>query len=306
MAGMTVGYQIADNEPAQPGFLYAYRLAGNMVQPYWSACDNAFLVPDGNTQAFSLNPWWCDSTVEVLVVPGPSPDCTPGFHRTPDGLGPQYLLSVVGDQYGPGYNDRINIAQTSSGGVQATLNWETASFEVGTIGSIQVDTQGGKNWVNVASVPFGVALHINGGLGSHDNVTIGSKGSLAGIAGFVDVRNDNGKTALFIDASNDPYTSSLHITDRGVGFGARRPAVSYQAGFLKGGTLSGVTSGVTSLTIRASHMGSAVLVDSVPWLTTITVYGTPWDIVDGPAAAGVHFYLDWYFYFVPPRRAVKI
>ena len=302
LSGRTVGYQIADNEPAQPGFLYAYRLAGNLVQPYWSACDNAFIVPDGNTQAFNLNPWWCDSTVEGLIDPGPSSACTPGFHHAPDGRGPQYLLSVVGDQYGTGYNDRINIAQTSSGGVQATLNWETASFDNGTIGAIHVDTQGGKNWVNVASVPWGVALHISGGLGSNDAVTIGSKGSLAGLGGFVDVRNDSGTTALFIDASNDPYTASLHITDNGVSFGTRGPGVAYQGASYKGGILHGVR----SLTIRGSHAGSAVLVDSVPLWTTITVYGTPWDIVDGPAAAGVHFYLDWYFYYVPPHRAGMI
>jgi hypothetical protein len=300
---------IADNEPAHPDFRYAYRLDGNMVQPYWSASDNAFIVPDGNTQNFSLNPWWCDPTlpyaIDVIDL-GPPTDCTPGFHRTPDGRGPQYQLSVTGDQYGPGYNDRIDIAQTASGGVQVTLNGETACFDAGTIGPIYVDTGEGSNWVNVTGVPWGVALHINGGSGSNDAVTIGgwgSSGSLAGLAGFVDVRNDGGKTALFIDASNDPYTSSLRITDSAVGFGTRGPGVDYQAAFfrLEGDPYAGFEfglHGVTSLTIRGSHNGSAVWVESVPLFTTITVYGTPWDIADGPAAGRVHFYLDWYFYYL--------
>jgi hypothetical protein len=48
--------QIGDNEPA--GLRYGYRLGGDLVQPYWSRADNAYIVPDGNRQKFVLNPIW--------------------------------------------------------------------------------------------------------------------------------------------------------------------------------------------------------------------------------------------------------
>src|SRR5262249_54697397 len=44
--------QIGDFEPER----YGYRLNGNLVQPYWSAQDLAFIVPDGNSQKFYLTP----------------------------------------------------------------------------------------------------------------------------------------------------------------------------------------------------------------------------------------------------------
>src|SRR5262249_27081337 len=51
--------QIGDYEPEPTGQShYAYRLNGYQVQPYWSAQDGAFNVPDGNAQTFSLTPQW--------------------------------------------------------------------------------------------------------------------------------------------------------------------------------------------------------------------------------------------------------
>jgi hypothetical protein len=62
------GNQIGDNEPApdkQPH--YGYRLNGYLVQPYWSAADRAFVVPDGNAQKFTLDPLWSSSQADSFL-----------------------------------------------------------------------------------------------------------------------------------------------------------------------------------------------------------------------------------------------
>ncbi len=51
--------QIGDFEPESSGSRYGYRLNGSggvLVQPYWSAQDNAFIVPDGTAQTLTLFP----------------------------------------------------------------------------------------------------------------------------------------------------------------------------------------------------------------------------------------------------------
>jgi hypothetical protein len=300
-ASLINGKQIGDNEPEQAGAIhYSYRLNGNWVQPYWSADDNAFIVPDGNVQKFYLSPIWSGNTFTG-----------------------RYDLNVNGDQLGTGYNDVITIAQTDPGdpagspmgSVRVTLNGETATFDSGvgsagvggsgksTISSIYVDTGQGRNSVNIAGLPSDVALHVKGGLNSNDVVTVGSTGSLFGIAGTVSVSNDSGKTSLVIDESNSPYTQNFRITSNCVteetstGLKAG-PDIYYQPGFLSGGSLEGVT----ALTIRGTRKGNSFWVDTVAPLTSTTLIGTPWDVLAGPAAGSVHFYVDGYFYYVPKDR----
>ena len=293
-ASLVNGNQIGDNEPELPGGpRYGYRLNGNWVQPYWSALDNAFIVPDGTSQKFNLYPIWSGSTFTG-----------------------RYQLDINGDQYGTGYNDRITITQTDIddpsgsplGSVRVTLNGETATFDRGgsglgsksAISSIYVDTGQGRNSVNVAGLPYDVVLNIKGGLNSNDTVTVGSTGSLFGIAGTVNVSNDSGRTSLVIDDSNDSFTQNFRMTSSGVteetttGLAAG-PTVNYQPGSLSGGSLDGVT----ALTIRGSRKGNSFWVDSVAALTTTTLIGTPWDMVAGPAAGSVRFFLDGSFYYVP-------
>jgi hypothetical protein len=54
-------WQICDNEPSanmgSPND-YSYMLNGDLVQPYWSRRDGAFLVPDGNNTTLRLMPIW--------------------------------------------------------------------------------------------------------------------------------------------------------------------------------------------------------------------------------------------------------
>ena len=58
-ASATGDDQIGDNEPNAAGQPhYGYRLNGVEVQPYWSEQDQAYIVPDGRSQNFVLDPIW--------------------------------------------------------------------------------------------------------------------------------------------------------------------------------------------------------------------------------------------------------
>ena len=62
-ASLRNGTQIGDNEPEDGNTHYGYRLGGDLVQPYWSVRDGAYIVPDGNVQKFYLYPIWNDATL---------------------------------------------------------------------------------------------------------------------------------------------------------------------------------------------------------------------------------------------------
>ena len=120
------GDQIADGEP-ESGRGYGYRLNGVLVQAYWSEQDQAFIVPDGNRQVFTLD----------AITAGPSGH-------------PSYSLSVRGDQLGTAYDDRVLIDSGASGGVRVALNGEVVQFDAGVIFSIMVNTGRGLDRVRVA------------------------------------------------------------------------------------------------------------------------------------------------------------
>lgn len=55
--------EIGDFEPG--GYTYVLRLSnGAVVQPYWSNRDQAFIIPDGNAQTFSLTPHWANGAFQ--------------------------------------------------------------------------------------------------------------------------------------------------------------------------------------------------------------------------------------------------
>jgi hypothetical protein len=217
------GSQIADNEPEQ-GNGYTYRLGnGGLVQAYWSQSDKAFVVPDGNTQTFTLQPIWSSNKFTG-----------------------QYNLGVKGDQRGSSYNDQITISSIFGGGF-VNLNGEKASFDAGKIKSINVNTLGGSNTVNVLAVSPGVAVNIDSWGQSNDTVTVGSNGSLAYIAGTVNVANSSGKTQLVVDDHNDTKGRTFGITNNQVWstatlFGASSPINYTGASTNSNGALVGVTS----------------------------------------------------------------
>jgi hypothetical protein len=143
--------QIADGEPelqhAADGHIvghvpYGYRLDGNLVQAYWSQDDGAFVVPDHpapgqKSQNFVLDPIWSGNTFTG-----------------------QYKLRVDGDQLGASFPDQVTIDQPAAG-LRVTLNGEAVTFEPGNVTSIDIDTQGGTNQVNVVSSPAGVPVTVN-------------------------------------------------------------------------------------------------------------------------------------------------
>lgn len=177
---------------------FSYRLNGIQVQSYWSARDHAPIVSDGNVQNFKL-------------ING--------------------VLSVTGDQLGNNFNDNILIDKTAQGGVLVSMNGETVQFDPGKVNTINVQTLGGTNTVNVASTLLGVTVNINGGINSKDTVTIGSSGSLANIAGPVNVSNSSGQTSLVVDDSADTTARSATISNSAV-TGLSVGAIHYTGAYL--------------------------------------------------------------------------
>jgi hypothetical protein len=257
---MVNGSQIGDNEPEQANQIhYGYRLSGNLVQPYWSAQDSAFIVPDGNSQKFYLTPKWNNTT----------------FTGT-------YNLGIQGDQLGVNYADNILIGGGSSN-VSVSQNNEAAAFDPGVINNVNVNTGGGANFVRVSSVPWGVTVNIDSYGASNDTVVVGSAtDSLAGILGTVNVSNTSGQTTLVVDDLNDG-ARNVTITNNSVAF-AGLTTVNYNGGHLwNNNTLHGVT----TLQVNDGYGMNTVNVLSVPSLTSVILDADTKDWIVGPAAGKV-------------------
>jgi hypothetical protein len=153
--------EIADNDADQ----YTYRFDSvHLVQSWFSQADDAFIVPiTGQVQNF-------------VVSNG--------------------VLTVSGDQRA-NKNDSISIGTSSSGpslgGVQVTLNGETATFEPGKISSVVVNTGTGNDTVTIGSTPMYVPITVNLGNGT-DTVNVGDGLNRLVQHGAVTV-NDGGGTA---------------------------------------------------------------------------------------------------------------
>jgi hypothetical protein len=252
------GNQISDGEADGK---YVYRLGGVQVQAYWSDSDKAFIVPDGNAQRFYVDPVWNRDN---------------SFTRTFD-------LSVKGDQlfnpfFFPTFNDVIGVTATATGSTGVTLNGESANFDAMTIRTINIDTGAGTNTVIVGSVAAGVTLNVDSSAGGGDTVVVGAWGSLAGIAGTVNISNWSGQTNLVIDASNDG-AQSITVNDHSVAVNGLA-TINYQAGFTG---LDGNTHGVTGLTIWDGLGANQIEVDSVAALTAVTIQGDTQDVLTGDA-----------------------
>jgi hypothetical protein len=260
------GNQIGDYEPAAAYQVhYAYRLngpGGVLVQPYWSAKDNAFIVPDGQTDNFYLNPIWTSSNT---------------FTGT-------YSLSVQGDQLGNHYYAPIsdNIVIDHAFGAQgedvkATLNGQSATFDAGTIKTVSVNPGGGFNTVRIAAVPSNVAVNVNGGRQSSDTVIVGNTGhSLVNILGAVSVTNATGQTDLQIDDAQggkeniDFLSNAVNINGALITFGgaSRSP--------------NGSLTGVTRLEVIDGFAANKITVSSLPPLTAVTLYADFLDQIFDP------------------------
>ncbi len=191
--------EIADFEP--DGGKYTYRLGnGTLVQAYWSQKDQAFVVPDGTTQTFTLTPHW-------LIYPGTrfTPPRTV-FTYTFD-------LTVNGDQFA-GKDDRFTVETIASGpqagGVRVTLNGEAVALEPNQLRNLVLNTGAGNDAVDVESLPAGVTLTVNLGAG-HDSVTLGQvAGQLDGLAGAVNINGGGADSTLTVnDAGTADFRTAL-------------------------------------------------------------------------------------------------
>ncbi len=146
--------EIGDFEPG--GFNYSYRLNGvTAVQPYWNGlpgAQGAFVVPDGNAQAFTLSPNW-----------DTQPDAKGYlyFHHN-------YVLTVRGDQLAD-KNDVLTLDTTAAGGLRLTLNGEVVTFDPGQITNLILDTGAGADVVNVNGLPKDL-LSVSLSAGAGDDV----------------------------------------------------------------------------------------------------------------------------------------
>jgi len=263
---LNLGNQIADNEPELGSTHYGYRLNGALVQPYWSNRDQAFIVPDGNSQNFYLYPIWNDSTATFTGT---------------------FNLSVIGDQLGVNYADNIQIGGTANASV--TMNNQSAIFESGTINAINVNTAGGTNSVKVSGLPASVTLNLDSsGFNGFDQVLIGNNGSLAGIQGSVNVANHSGQSSVTIDDTKDG-ARNITLTDHSVAYSGLT-TINYTAGYL----VNGYEHGVSTLVLNAGS-GSQIDVLSVGPLTDTEIY-LYWNLLNkvyGPAASQVHVHIYW-------------
>jgi hypothetical protein len=236
--------EISDNEAQN----YTYRLNGYQVQSYWSQANGAYMVSDGNTQTVT------------------------------DDNG---TLTVNGDQLGSGYNDNITISTTGSGGVQVNENGEVFAFDPGQISTINVNTGGGSNTVNVQSEAWGVTLNINGG--GSDTVNIGNNGSVQGILGTVNIANPPNYNTITVDASQDPASNVTLSTFTG-GDGASWGSIS-------GLSLANINykyGDTHSLTVNTGAAGTTVNVQGTGVTTNLVGHGsTTVNVGNGGTVGGI-------------------
>jgi hypothetical protein len=141
--------QIADGEPDPGHGNYGYRLNGDLVQPYWSEQDQAFIVPGAGAQTLTLTPNWSDGT---------KADST--FSYT-------YNLTVALPVNGVVVLDQLAAATATAPAqsLSVNVNSEQALFEPYTIPQITINAQSSNIIVVKAAVALGnTNLKVNGSL----------------------------------------------------------------------------------------------------------------------------------------------
>lgn len=165
---------------------YLYRLNGAMVQAYYSALDDAAVVPDVDynspSEKFTLNP-------------------LPWVNGYPTG---QYNMVVDGDQLA-NHNDFIVIDQTSAGGASITLNSETVNLEPGELHSLVVSSGTGQDsiFVNALVAPTTI-LSASPANGPDDNVLVGN-GNTSYLNAPLTIINTLGYDVIDVSDSENPY-----------------------------------------------------------------------------------------------------
>jgi hypothetical protein len=260
--------QIGDDEP--DNMAYTWTLDGNVVQAYWSARHDAFIVPDHNRQTITLTANWNSTDTAVN----------------------NFNLYVFGDQLGA--NDTITL-DNAGGHVSVTLNQEAFVCAPNTVTAICVNTETGVNKVQVNALPASVTTLNLESLSGTDAITIGN-GTLAGIGQntTIGVYNLYGQTALFISGYQG---AQANVDINGGTIKYNLVTITYETSMV-----NGQKCGVTSIGIDTPN-GSSIDAEAVEPLTTITVYVGPSDPVGGPAANQLTVVRRFRIYFPPPVSA---
>ncbi len=184
---------------------YNYRLNGSLVQSLWDSNAQAFTISDGNSQNFYINPQWI---VDYFGLP-----------LSYNGN----KLTVEGDQLGANYNDTITInTANNGGGLTVTLNGQTATFDPGQITSLEVNTGGGTNTVNILGLPMNMpTLIVDQGVDTvtvgNSSASLGSNGSMSGIHSNVTVEGP-GSITLNIDDSGDSSAQTVEVNTGAISY----------------------------------------------------------------------------------------
>jgi hypothetical protein len=205
------------------GQQYAAYVNGELVQSYWSARDNHFLIPNGQTQNFLLG---------------------------------NNVLYVNGDQLA-NKNDVVTIDQVLTNGVysglQVTLNGESVFF--GGLAQVVVDTGTGNDTININRLSASTTVTVvNEGTAA---VHLGVNGSVQGIAGQVTLGQSGaglaGRMTVTVDDSQDTQVRNAIIgsvfrypTTWGTITGLLPGSVSYSPRYVTSVTVEGSLPGDTS------------------------------------------------------------
>jgi hypothetical protein len=191
--------QVCDFE----GNSYQYRMGnGTLVQPYWSAKYQQWLVTDGNAQILYVKPNWSGNA-----------------------LGYYDMTANGGQVAGPNGQDYILVNSTSTGLV-VVLNNELFQFEQ-PLGTLTVNTKGGLVRINGSPGMTGITVNASSGtevdvasnafvsasvtINDASTVVIGPGNRHTGKTG-VEVDSPHVRTSLIIDDRQDPEFGGFLVT----------------------------------------------------------------------------------------------
>ena len=166
--------EVADGEAQN----YTALLNGYLVQSYWSAARQAYVITDGNSQTVTVN---------------------------------NGNLTINGT----GASDTFTVDVNSRGGVQVSVDGQYFSFDSGRISSITLNTDGAGSTVNVYNTSAAAPLTIYGHATDTVNVGNASNG-VRGINGNVTVNNPPSFTTLNIDDGADPIARTAFVDKSGI------------------------------------------------------------------------------------------
>jgi hypothetical protein len=254
--------QIGDGEP--DGYRYTYRLNGVLVQPYWSESDRLFIVPDGNSERFQVQPIWN------------------GSGKTESFSG-QYSLTVWGDQSSANQNDTLGAGPTSAGGTYVSLDGQSVAFDPGKLKYVQLYGGQGTNTFVISGAESGQNVQAVSA-GTNDVIKVEN---ILAVRGTVSAVNDSAQnTTVWIDDSLNTPPLNWKVT---------ADSFSDGIGTFTFDNIAGSTTNfgaVNLLTDLFSGFGDYVEVDSAPTTFPVNIYGEgPHYRVYGPAANKVHIFV---------------